>query len=60
MDNFQTKELLMAKTILLLILLCAGIFLLLGGATWGNFGGRGHNYMSGDHQNYSDNLRPGR
>ncbi len=50
----------MAKTILLLILLCAGIFLLLGGATWGNFGSRGHNYMSGDHQNYSDNLRPGR
>jgi len=46
----------MAKTILLLIVLCAGLFSLLGGATWGHFGG--HSSMSGDHQNYSDSLRP--
>lgn len=47
----------MARTILLLILLCTGIFLLLGGASWGHFGGHGHSYMSGDHQRYSSSLR---
>ena len=47
----------MARTILLLILLCAGIFLLLGGASWGHFGGHGYSYMSGEHQSYSNSLQ---
>ena len=54
-DNFQTKEHIMAKAILLLIVLCAGLFFLFGGSSWG---GPEHYGMSENHQSYSDAIHP--
>jgi len=55
MDNFQTKEHIMVKAILLLIVLCAGLFILFGGSSWG---GPEHYGMSENHQSYSDAIHP--
>ncbi len=47
----------MVKTILLLFLLCAGLFLLFGGLSWGHFGGQSYNMMSAEHKTYSSGLQ---
>ncbi|MCF6267671.1 MAG: hypothetical protein L3J57_14160 [Desulfuromusa sp.] len=47
----------MTQTILLLFLLCAGLFLLFGGLSWGHFGGQNYNMVPVDHQTYSSGFQ---